>query len=549
MKKYLTGLLLLQEKIMLRAYFFLFAIFFTINISGQKLTYESEYKFRNNVVNYHLYTNSFSLKNGEFLLVEEKKESTAPFPSPFNYNSFLQGPRLLLIGTDGKLKRDLNIHKSLKETYKNVDIRWIEDINDEFTGIFFSVKNKKIKKKYFYLQKLSKNSLKFEGKVVLLDESTLKVSYTEGYHRLNSNSENQIIFQYAKYVKKNVLIRNIALNLKDFSIKKQIYTRKDENCSTTTGIHINKKGVMFDFFIAKEEKGSKAISESYFAIGSNETNKIVKNDIEFVPLNAKFIEFENGEIVINISINFNQELRKHLCSSSYSYKYLPYTKGLFHAKLDNNGNFINPTVSSITNEKIQHLPLKKFKVILKNTEGNEFYERGSRYSTIEWMGGKSFKLSNGKLLWVSETTRKTLLHIYSKEGNFLSSKIVDKGHASSESGPEFNTRKRGQLNRYYFSKGNLKIFHPDVYKKKVGSKFFYFNSINLSVVDVNALLKMKKYDVTETVAVEKKKLDIKYEKLNRTAHFVATMYNEKSGKVIMPVANLGRSSLLTLKVR
>ena len=81
---------------MLRAYFFLFIIFFTLNLSGQKLTFESEYKFRNNVVNYHLYTNSFSLENGEFLLVEEKKESTAPSPSPFNYNSFLQNPSLLL---------------------------------------------------------------------------------------------------------------------------------------------------------------------------------------------------------------------------------------------------------------------------------------------------------------------------------------------------------------------------------------------------------------------------------------------------------------------
>tara|TARA_Y100000766_G_C18875281_1_gene590485 strand:- start:50 stop:1654 length:1605 start_codon:yes stop_codon:yes gene_type:complete len=534
---------------MLRAYFFLFAVFFTVNISGQKLIYESEYKFRNNVVNYHLYTNSFSLKNGEFLLVEEKKESTSPSPSPFNYNSFLQAPSLLLIGKDGKLKRDLNIHKSLKETYKNVDIRWVEDLNDEFIGVFFTVKNKKLKKRSFYLQKLSKNSLKFEGKGLLLDESTLKLSYYEGYHRLHSNSENQIIFQYAKEIKNNVFIRNIAFNLKDFSIKKQIYTRKQEKCSLTTGIHINKSGVIFDFFLCNKEEGSSDITESYFAIGSNETNQIVKKDIDFVPLNAKFIEFENGEIVINIAVNFNLETREDMCYPSFGYKYLPYTKGLFHAKLDVKGNFTNPTVSSILNENIQHMPLGKFKVILKNTEGDEFYDSKSRYQTIEWMGGKSFKLSNGKLLWVSETTAATLIHIYSKEGDFLSSKIVDKGHASSESGPEFNTRKRGELNKYYFSKGYLKIFHPDVYMKKVGYKYFYYNSINLSVVDIESLLKMKKYDVTETVAVEKKQLDIEYEKFNRTAHFISTMYNEKSGKVIMPVANLGRSSLLTFKVQ
>lgn len=534
---------------MLRAYFFLLIIFFTLNISGQKLTFVSEYKFRNNVVNYHLYTNSFSLENGEFLLVEEKKESTAPSPSPFNYNSFLQNPSLLLIGIDGKLKRDLNIDKLLKETYKNVDIRWIEDLNNEFIGIFFSVKNKKLKKRCFYLQKVSKNSLKFEGKVILLDESTLKLSYYEGYHRLNSNSENQIIFQYAKNVKDNEFVRNIALNLKDFSIKRQIYTRKQEDCSLTTGIHINKNGVFYDFFLCKKEKGSSAITESYFAIGSNETNKIIKKEIDFVPLNAKFIEFENGKIVINIAVNFVQEMREDMCYSSYAYQYLPYTKGLFHAKLDDKGNFINPTVSSISNEKIQHMPLEKFEVVLKNTKGDEFYDSKLRYERIEWMGGKSFKLSDGKLLWVSETARKTLLHIYSREGDFIGSRIVQKGHASSESGADFNTRKRGQLNRCFLGDGNLKIFHPNVYVKKVGYQNFYYNSINLSVVDIDTLLKVKKYDVTETVAVEKKKLNIEYNKLNRTPHFIAIMYNEKSGKVIMPVANLGRSSLLTFKVR
>ena len=541
---------------MLRAYFFLFAVFFTVNISGQKLIYESEYKFRNNVVNYHLYTNSFSLKNGEFLLVEEKKESTAPFPSPFNYNSFLQNPTLLLIGKNGNLKEEINVSKLLSKSYNKLKIKWIEDLNKDFIGIFFSVKNKKLKKWCFYLQKFSKNSLKLEGKVVLIDQSSIKKSYYEGYKRLHSNCENQIIFQHTIEEKDDVFVRNIAFNLKDLSIKKQIYTRKQEKCSLTTGIHINKKGVMFDFFICKKESGSKAVAESYIAIGSNKTNKIIKKDIEFVPLNAKFIEFQNGEIVINIGVNFNQELGKHLCFASYKYQHLSYTKGLFHAKIDNNGNFINPTLSSITNENIQHMPLKEFKVILNSSKNEEFYKKDFFFvgqtimpSYNSWMGGKSFKLSNGNLLWVTETTRETLFHIYSKDGSFLSSKIVDKGHASSESGPEFNTRERGELNKYYFSNGNLKIFHPNVYKKKVGYKFFYYNSINLSVVDVNALFTIKKYDVTETVAVEKKNLDIKYEKLNRTAHFVATMYNEKSGKVIMPVANLGRSSLLTFKVQ
>ncbi|MBL57089.1 MAG: hypothetical protein CMP61_07880 [Flavobacteriales bacterium] len=531
----------------------IFIVLISLTLSGQKLLYKSEdfipkIPFQDAHPSYS-FSNSFPLKDGRFLALREDK-----------YNSWRK-TKLFVVESGGKSRDRIKIHKLLKKKYSNVKINWIQNLNDQDLGIFFSVVNTKLKKRSFYFSRFSKQDFQLFENDILLDEysESSDFFYKFNYRKFVTNCENHIIFQNVvekynrrknDYSKHNTLVRNIAFNLNDFSVKKQIYTRNQDISSISSGLHINKQGVIYDFFISRNIKDSVVKDESYLVVTSNKKSKIIKKNIDFVAMDAKFIEFENSKIIINIGINTNPKGE------------FPNVEAIYEATIDENGDFKEEKISSLSNPNIQNMPLLDYlKEQKRGFSGLISVSKkwgDSRFIPInKWFGGYTYRTSD-KTIWITETPLKTIVKIYSKNGDLLCNKFIKKGN-ENERGINttiFNKRDHSytlantQANRYFIKDGKFYILQPGLFLKEIYSQSLLYIlkniifegnkykkqivSANLLVIEMNRLLQPENFDVS-SLYFNDHKLNRNNNILNKSIYDSnSIMINDISGELIIP---------------